>query len=870
MVRLALRNLRAYAPRFVATALAVVVGIGFLAAGLVLTGAMRNALLGTVDRQYAGVDLAVESSLQFEGLGLGVSDEDLVRIRDTPGVAAAAGELAEPVRILDADGTTVASRTRGRAWIEDQGGLNPLTITAGSAPVDGGVVIDERTAGEVGVGVGDTVRLATPSGPVERQVVGTSRFGDADSVDDGGTVSFEPDDALEVLGARATGWESVLVRVGPTNGDSGDRDADVDRVAEALSGDLAGTNLNVVTGPTFRESRQALTAGLVDILRPVLNGFAWVALFVAGFVIANTFAVVVSQRRRELALVRAIGGTPGQVRRSLLAEGVAVGVVASLLGVLAGALLAGGVVRLLEALGFRLPGAGISVSPLLVVGCVTAGTVVTTVSVLAPAIRAGRTRPVEAMRQGAVDRSGTSPVRAAVGGALLGLGLVLLLGVRLGGWTAWLLGPGALTLFLGVIVGGPLLARAFARLLSPPARRLGLTARLAVDNTVRNPRRTATTANALVIGLFLVTVVTTSGEAFKAWATGQLDALSASDFIVASSGAPIADEVLDGIADTDGVRRTAPVRTTAFAGSLGNQTAVSGADVRALQETTGLEVVAGSLDEVAAGRAAAVVDLSSFTLSTPDDGAPGGAPPTTFPGEASSPFGGGAGVGDAVDVVLPDGDVRSFPVAATLRARIDSLSLGVLVSEEAFLELAGEQPVNLVYVRTDPGAAEQVGLALDELLADYTGVQVVPGNFLGQIVGQVLDFLIGAVNALLGISVVVALIGIVNTTTLSIHERRQELGVVRALGTTRSQVARTVQLESVLVAALGTAIGVGCGVLVGWVLVGSLGGGSVPLALNGARLGAIVGVGLLVGILASVVPARRAVRVEVLEAIRAA
>jgi putative ABC transport system permease protein len=173
-------------------------------------------------------------------------------------------------------------------------------------------------------------------------------------------------------------------------------------------------------------------------------------------------------------------------------------------------------------------------------------------------------------------------------------------------------------------------------------------------------------------------------------------------------------------------------------------------------------------------------------------------------------------------------------------------------------------------VRTEPGAAEQVGLALDELLADYTGVQVVPGNFLGQIVGQVLDFLIGAVNALLGISVVVALIGIVNTTTLSIHERRQELGVVRALGTTRSQVARTVQLESVLVAALGTAIGVGCGVLVGWVLVGSLGGGSVPLALNGARLAAIVVVGLLVGVLASVLPARRAVRVEVLEAIRTA
>ena len=863
MLRLALRNLRAYAPRFVATALAVVVGIGFLAAGLALTGAMRDALLGTVDRQYAGVDLAVESQLDFEGLGLGVDDPLLERIRAVPGVAAATGELAEPVRIVDADGETVASRTQGRPWIEDDGGLNPISITEGEAPRDGGVVLDRRTADEVGVRVGDVVRLATPSGRVERTVVGLSRFGDADSVDDGGTVSFTQAEALRVLGAEATGWEAVLVRA----------DGDVGRVADAVAGLVAGSpggSLVVVDGEEFRSSRQALTAGVVDVLRPVLNGFAWVALFVAGFVIANTFAVVVSQRRRELALVRAIGGTPGQVRRSLLVEGIAVGIVASLLGVLAGALLAGGVVRALEALGFRLPGAGISISPLLVLGCVTAGTAVTTVSILAPALRAGRTRPVEAMRQGVVDGSGTSRVRAVAGGGLLGVGLLLLLGVRLGGWTAWLLGPGALTLFLGVIVGGPLLARAFAALCAPLARRTSLTARLAVDNSVRNPRRTATTANALVIGLFLVTVVTTSGEAFKSWATDQLDALSASDFIVATSGAPIAPEVVAGIDGTEGVRRTAPVRTSAFTGSLGNRTAVSGADVRALQETTGLEVVDGSLDEVAAGRAAAVVDLSTFTFSEAPDGSTSGAPPTTPATEATSPFGEAARVGDAVDVVLPDGDVRSFPVAATLRARIDSLSLGVLLSEEAFVDLAGEQPVSLVYVRTEPGEAERVGVALDRLLQDYTGVEVVPGNFLGQVVGQVLDFLIGAVNALLGISVVVALIGIVNTTTLSIHERRQELGVVRALGTTRSQVARMVRIESVLVAALGTAVGVGCGVLVGWVLVGSLGGGSVPLALNGARLAAIVAAGLLVGVLASVVPARRAVRVEVLDAIRAA
>ena len=239
------------------------------------------------------------------------------------------------------------------------------------------------------------------------------------------------------------------------------------------------------------------------------------------------------------------------------------------------------------------------------------------------------------------------------------------------------------------------------------------------------------------------------------------------------------------------------------------------------------------------------------------------------PPGGESPFGPGVELGDAVAVTRPDGTVESVPVAATLRARIDSLTLGILVSEETLTDLLGPQPVNLVYVRTEAGAAEDVGVAIDGVLQDFTGVEVVPGNFLGQIVGQVLDFLVAAVNALLGVSIVVALVGIVNTTTLSIHERRSELGVVRALGTTRGQVARMVVGESVLVAVLGTVVGVGCGVLVGWVLVGALGDGSVPFSLNPARVASIVAAGLLVGVVAAVAPARRAVRVDVLDAIRA-
>lgn len=855
MLRLALRNLVAYAPRFIATALAVIIGIGFLSAGLMLTGAMKNALAGSVDAQYANVDLAVTSSSGVEGLGLGVSPAELETIRNTPGVAAAAGELSQGVRVLDTQGDARTSRTQGRAWIGDEQ-LSQVRVDEGRAPEsDREVAVDAGTASDLDVKVGDTLALATPSGRVEREIVGITSFGDRDAVDDGGTISFGVDDALDVLGAGGSGYSEVLVR---TTGDVGD-------VQDALRTALPAS-LDVVTGADLRASKQALTVGIVDLLRPVLNGFAWVALFVAGFVIFNTFSVVVTQRTRELALVRAVGGTPGQVRRSMLLEGVAVGLIASLIGIAVGALLSIGVTRLLAVFGVKLPGAGVSITPLLVVGCTLAGTIVTAISVMVPAFRAGRTRPVEAMREVAVDRSGTSTVRAVIGGAALVFGLASLFAVRVGALPVWALAPGALLLFVGVLVGGPLLARAFARVLTPVLQRFGLASRLAADNSVRNPRRTATTANALVIGLFLVTVVTTSGEAFKSWAVGELDKLSASDFIVGSSGAPISPELLGDIDGTPGVRQSAPVRTAAVSSTGGLASVLSGADVLRLQQTTGLEVEQGSLEDVAAGRGAAVIDVGGLIgsgSSTSGSTGGGGAGPGTT-GSA------GPTVGSTIEITSPDGASRSIPVAATLTARLDSLSLGVLVDSATFTELAGDQPVNQVFIRTEPGAAEQVGLELDDLTRDYTGIEVVPGNFLGQVVGQILDFLIGAVNALLGISVLIALVGIVNTMTLSVFERRAELGMVRALGMTRQQVARMIRVEATLIGLLGTIIGVGCGLLIGWVIVGTISNGSVPLALNWARLGLIIAVGLLAGVLAAIFPARRAVRVDMLEAMRAA
>ncbi|MBS1836862.1 MAG: ABC transporter permease [Actinobacteria bacterium] len=844
MLRYALTTLRANVTRFVATALAVIIGVGFLAAGLMLTDAMRVALSGNVQRQYAGVDVVVEPAASLAEFGASVPADVLSEVAATPGVTAAAGELSATAAILDRTGASSTPRAKGRAWIPEAQ-LNPLTIEAGRAPTaDGEVVVDRGTAADNDLHVGSTVRLGTPAGPSSATVVGISGFGRTDSVDPGGTLSFAPATSLRLLSPGSPAWNAILVAA-----------KDPATTMTALRHTLP-QSLEITSGHDFRASQQDADAGFIDLLRPVLQGFAYLALFVCGFVIFNTFSVVVTQRFRELALIRAVGGTPGQVRRSLVLEGAVVGFVSSAVGVAFGAALAVALQAVLGAFDIKLPGSGVALSTGTVVLCLVVGTVVTVLSVIVPAVRAGRTKPVEAMRDAAVDRSGASIARAVIGGACLVAAIVLLLADRFGTASGWFLGPGSLLLFVGLVVGGPLVARLFASLLRIPARRSGVTARLAVDNAGRNPKRTATTANALVIGLFLVTLVTVSGDALKTWTVERINALSSSDFIVTGDRSGVAPDLVAQMRTTKGVADIGPVSQAGVLTTSGEVALVSGADIDELRRTTGLEVRSGSLEDVAAGRGAAVTDLGGASTS-----GGGGAGPGSDRSIAATP----GRLGESIELVSPDGSPVGVDVLATLEPKLDTLLLGTLLDRERFTAVAGEHPVTSVFVRVEPGQAEAVGRRLDRLVATHAGTQVQPGNFIGEIVSQIFDFLIGAVNALLGMSVVIALVGIVNTITLSIFERRRELGMLRALGMTRRQVAWMVRTEAVLIGLLGTIIGVGAGLLLGWVMIGSL-PGHIPLNVNWTRLALIALVGVLAGVIASIAPARRATRIEMVEA----
>ncbi len=838
MFRYALKSLRANLTRLVATSLAIILGIAFLASGLMLTDAVRAGLTGNVEQQYAKVDLAVVASTDSSETAFdqGVQADLLPQVEDTPGVAAAAGELQANVRVQRPDRTTANLRTIGRNWIDDAE-LNPLTLVEGDAPKNKDqIVIDSGLARDADAKLGSKVKVETPLGILDVTVVGISKFGDQDAIDGGGTVSFASSAATDILNTGTPGFNDIIVRT----------DGNTESVRAELQSVLP-SSVEVQTADEFIETATRSALAFISFLRPILQGFAYLAMFVSAFVIFNTFSVVVTQRFRELALIRAIGGSPAQVRRSVMVEGLGIGAGASAIGVVLGAGLARGLQAVLGQFNLALPGTGVKITFGTILLCMLVGTVVTLLAVIGPAFKAGRTKPVEAMRSTAVDTSGTSRVRALFGGTFLVTAIALLLINRFNGVKWYLIGPGSFLLFVGLFIGGPLLARLFGKALRVPMSAFGLVGRISADNVVRNPKRTATTANALVIGLFLVTLVTVSGEAMKTAVVDELNKLSSSDFIVMSDGA-IAPDLVTNVGDVEGISAIAPVRSSLAVDGFGQATFVSAADFPELANTAGLKVTGGSAESVIAGEGIAVPNFAELG------------------GEGS----GGMGteqLGEEVTFRTVSGEDLTLPVTALLSAKLDSLFLGYVVSPETFTKIVGDKPVNRIFVRVEPGEANAVGQRLERVLDGYTGVEVQPGNFIGEIVGNVFDFLIGAVNALLAMSVIVALVGIVNTMTLSIFERRHELGLVRALGMTRRQVGRMVRLEAVLMGLLGTVIGMGAGILLSWVVISSIADGEIDLAFNWARVALIFAAGVAVGVIASLLPARRATRLDMLDAI---
>jgi putative ABC transport system permease protein len=512
------------------------------------------------------------------------------------------------------------------------------------------------------------------------------------------------------------------------------------------------------------------------------------------------------------------------------------------LGVLAGLGLTFVLMAVVERLGVALPGSGIRVAPSTVILSLLFGVIITRFSVMMPARRAGQAEPIEALRQADAATVAVGKVRTVVAIAAVGLGAAAMLV----GPSALAIGAGALVLFVGVIMAGPLIAVVGSKLLRPILGVFGLEGELAVDNTARNPQRTATTSNALLIGVFLVTFVTVAGTSAKDYAVSQINELSTADFTIESNGGTIDDQLVADLVAVAGVELVTPFRRETVALSVDGDdqgsTNLSSGDIDQLVDAAGINLESGSYDDLGPGT---VVLLQT---QAPD-----------------------AAVGSVATFTNSDGESVELEVVGIIGVSLDAMLTGAITEGGTFDAFVGDKAPTVAFIKTESGAQTDTSDAIDQITSRRPDVSLQAGNFVGRLVGAIFDFLINAVNGLLLMSVVIALIGIVNTLTLSILERRRELGLLRVVGMVDRRVRRMVRIESVVIAALGTVSGMLLGIFAGFALISAidrLSGAGIDISLPPGLLGLVLGLGLLLGFLAALIPAHRSTRLDVLEAIQ--
>jgi len=830
MFGLAWRGVRHNPARYVATLVAIITGVAFFSAVGFLSDRVIDALQGNVDRQYKNVDAAITVDEQ----GANAAFANRLRIPGTlaekvatlPNVEATAGVLTGRVAFRNPDGSTFADDATGRLWVSDDD-LNPIDVIEGTAPaVAGEVAVDKGTAESHDLHVGQRITLLTLAGPKQVKIAGITEFGSSDALDSGGTVSISRSDAFDWLSRGFVQYQELYVR------GSGDQNA---LVAEIQP--LVADGYHVQDGSSFLSDKRSEVGTAGNFLKMALQAFALLAMLVGGFVIYNTFSVIVSQRLRELAVMSAIGATPKQIKRSLRYEGLVLGVVGSLLGLAVGFLLTYLLAIVLGLAGVDLPGSGAKIGVSNVLYAVLLGTIITVLSVMVPARRAARTEPIEALRAAAVERSPFSRPRIILTVVLVAGGVAFLLFAQ-----GAKIGIGALALFLGVIVAGPFIAVVGTKALRPLMSAFGLEGRLATDNTARSPQRTATTANALLIGVFLVTLISVAGTSLKDFVVGELKKIETADFIVTSDGGTIDPGFVGKLSAVKDVQKVVPFRRESITID-GEPSQLFNGNISALQEVAGINVKEGSVKEMGPGTIAVVEGFSDTQKK----------------------------VGDTVVVKNSEGKRADLKVAAILKFSLDTTTTGNYVPTPTFDALVGKTAPTVAFIDVASGAQSETKDAIDALAKQRPDITVQEGNVIGKLVGSVFDFLINAVNGLLLMSVIIALIGIVNTLSLSILERRRELGLLRAVGMTDARVRRMVRLEAVLISALGTVTGVALGLFLGWSLIHAINRSSdagIALSLPWGRLAAILILGVVLGVLASLIPARRSTRLDVLDAIQ--
>ncbi|MFI8071829.1 ABC transporter permease [Streptomyces sp. NPDC086033] len=846
-VRLSVSSLRAHKRRFAGTFLAVFLGVAFLAGTLVMGDTLRAGFDTMFGNATSGTDAVVRSAgaITTPGESQGVRepvDTDLVRtVEQVPGVAAAAPDIQGAGQLIGADGKPIGGQgppTLAGNWIDDPE-LNPYRLAEGRAPKQSGeVVVNRGTADRGHLKIGDTTVLRTPD-PVEVTIVGLATFGGEDGMAQVTFTGMTVSDAEKFLTAGPGEASSIQVRAGPGVG----QQELVDRLTPVLP-----RGVEAITGQeSTEENTDMISSQFLDIFTTFLLVFSGVALLVATFSIHNTFAIVVAQRTRENALLRALGASRRQVTAATLTEASVVAVTASAAGLAGGIGIAAGLQVLFPAIGFPFPEGDLVIGVLSMVLPLAVGVIVCLGSALLPAVRAGRTAPLAALRETAVDQSGASRLRAVVGGGLAALAVAVTLTGVLVSPSIWLAGAGSVTALAAFVVLGPVASTTAVRVIGGPLDRLrGVTGSLARRNALRSPRRTAATASALMIGVAVVCLFTVFGASLKATMDQTVSRSFAGDVAVSTpsfgaGGSGLSPRL------AGAVQRLPEVDTAVGLGRGvaevdGKGRALTVTDPLALERTFDLGKVRGSLSDLGTdGIAITEKEAEKQGLTT----------------------------GDKARLTFTDGARDTFTVRAVYGQ--SELAGDYVITRAAWAPHRTQDSDTLVAVSFKDGVSTGAGkAAVEKVAARYGDPEVQTRDEYAQSSAGGIDMMLTLVYALLALAVLIALLGIANTLTLAIHERTRELGLLRAVGQTRSQLRAMVRWESVLVAAFGTVGGLALGAFLGWVLVKASDGASdsaFAFAVPPLQLTVVALVGLAAGALAGLRPARRAARLDVLRAI---
>ena len=858
MIGVALKGLAGRKLRALLTALAIIFGVAMMSGTFVLTDTIDKAFDNIFQETYANTDAVVEgkgAEIEFQGeqsAAPPVPDDYLEEVRAQPSVDVAVGSIfdEEDTNVVGDDGKALDTGGAPTFGVgvdpaPDVARFNPLKLVEGRwAQGPGEVVVDASTADEHGFAIGETMKVSTRKPVEEFEVVGLAQYGSTESLGAATFVAFTIPEAQRLL-EREGEFDAIAV--------AAKEGVAPEELLRELRTALPADEVVVRTG-VEQASEDAESAEFTSFIRYFLLAFAGIALFVGAFVIFNTLSITVAQRMREFATLRTIGASRRQILGSVVAEALVIGLLASIIGLVAGFGLAVGLNAFFKSINFDLPTTDMVYAPRTFVVSILVGTLVTLVAGLFPALRATRVPPIAAVREGAELPKGRfarfTPYIAIV---------VIALSIALLGYSMFAddvgtaqrllaIAGGVLLLFVGVAMVSSRLVRPLARVLGWPATRIGGAAgRLAKGNSMRNPARTASTAAALMIGVALVTFVAVLATGMKESNRGAIEDQIRSDYVVTSQDGftPFVAGAGDALAEAGApAELVTPVRSELGKVS-GDGQYVTGIDPAVIAQVYTFEWEDGSDETLASlGRDGAIV---AKDFAEDND----------------------LRVGSPLTVLSADNQTAQLEVKGIYEPPPFFPILGaVSISQETF-DAIYERPRNqyvLVNVAGEPSG--QVTGALEETVSAFPEANVQTRD--QWITQQDEDFntFLSMLYVLLALSVIVSLFGMVNTLVLSVFERTRELGMLRAVGMTRRQVRRMIRHESVITALIGAALGLPLGIFLAFLVTQALGQFDVQFEVPFRQLAFFAVVAAVVGVIAAIAPARRAARLNVLRALQ--